>query len=74
MFVQTYKDPMHAYDHGVAMHINNAIVKTIHKLEVDLGVPRNIETDCASAQPVQQPVLQAHYTHGLFTPIHSFSF
>ena len=39
--MQTYKDPMHAYDHGVSMHINNAIVKTIHKLEVDLGVPRN---------------------------------
>ena len=32
---------MHACDHGVAMHINNAIVKTIHKLEFDLGVPRN---------------------------------
>jgi hypothetical protein len=32
---------MHAYDHGVAMHIINAIVKTIHKLEVDLGLPKN---------------------------------
>ena len=33
---QCYKDPMHAYDHGVAMHMIHAIVKTIHKLEVDL--------------------------------------
>ena len=38
---QCYKDPMHAYDHGVAMHILNALVKTIHKLEMDLGLPRN---------------------------------
>jgi hypothetical protein len=38
---QCYKDPMHAYDHGVAMHITQAIVKTIHKLEVDLGLPKN---------------------------------
>ena len=41
LFVQTYKDPMHAYDHGVAMHILTAIVKTIHKLEDDLRLPRN---------------------------------
>ncbi len=41
MFLQTYKDPVHAYDHGVAMHIDKAIVKTIHKLEIDLGVARN---------------------------------
>jgi hypothetical protein len=43
MFLQAYKDPMHwhAYDHGVAMHINTAIVKTIHKLEIDLGLPKN---------------------------------
>ena len=32
---------MHAYDHGVAMHMIHAIVKTIHKLEVDLGLPKN---------------------------------
>lgn len=38
---QCYKDPMHAYDHGVAMHIIQAIVKTIHKLEIDLGLPHN---------------------------------
>ena len=38
---QCYKDPMHAYDHGVAMHMIHAIVKTIHKLEVDLGLPKN---------------------------------
>ncbi len=38
---QCYKDPMHAYDHGVAMHIIQAVVKTIHKLEVDLGLPKN---------------------------------
>ena len=41
MYVQAYKDPMHAYDHGVAMHILNAIVKTIHKLEIDLGLQKN---------------------------------
>ena len=39
--MQAYKDPMHAYDHCVAMHILTAIVKTIHKLEDDLGLPRN---------------------------------
>ena len=38
---QCYKDPMHAYDHGVAMHIIQAIVRTIHQLEVDLGLPKN---------------------------------
>ena len=38
---QCYKDPMHVYDHGVAMHIIQAVVKTIHKLEVDLGLPKN---------------------------------
>ena len=38
---QCYKDPMHAYDHGVAMHITEACVKMIHKLEVDLGLPKN---------------------------------
>ena len=32
---------MHAYDHGVAMHIINAVVRTLHKLEVDLGLPKN---------------------------------
>ena len=32
---------MHAYDHGVAMHITKALVKTIHKLEIDLGLPKN---------------------------------
>jgi hypothetical protein len=33
-FWEVYKDPMHAYDHGVAMHIINAVVRTLHKLEV----------------------------------------
>ena len=32
---------MHAYDHGVAMHIIKAIVKTVQKLEIDLGLPKN---------------------------------
>ena len=32
---------MHAYDHGVAMHIIKAIVKTVQKLEIDLGLPNN---------------------------------
>ena len=38
---QAYKDPMHAYDHGVAMHIITAVVRTLHKLEIDLGLPKN---------------------------------
>jgi hypothetical protein len=33
---------MHAYDHGVAMHIITAVVRTLHKLEIDLGLPKNI--------------------------------
>ena len=41
VLMQAYKDPMHAYDHGVAMHIITAIVRTIHKLEIDLGLPQN---------------------------------
>ena len=32
VLMQAYKDPMHAYDHGVAMHIITAIVRTIHNL------------------------------------------
>ena len=39
--LQVYKDPMHAYDHGVAMHITKACVLMLHKLEVDLGLPKN---------------------------------
>ena len=41
LLLQAYKDPMHACDHGVAMHIITAIVKTIHQLEIDLGLPQN---------------------------------
>ena len=40
--LQAYKDPMHAYDHGVAMHIITAVVRTIHKLEIDLGLNQNV--------------------------------
>jgi len=32
---------MHAYDHGVAMHIITAVVRTLHKLEIDLGLRPN---------------------------------
>ena len=32
---------MHAYDHGVSMHIISAVVKMLHKLENDLGLPKN---------------------------------
>ena len=39
--MQSFKDPMHAYDHGVAMQILTASVRTLHKLEDDLGLPRN---------------------------------
>ena len=41
--LQAYKDPMHAYDHGVAMHIITAVVRTIHKLEIDLGLNQNVK-------------------------------
>ena len=41
VYLQCYKDPMHAYDHGVAMNIIKAIVKTIHKVEIDLGLARS---------------------------------
>ncbi len=40
MYVHAYKDPMHAYDHGVAMNTNTSIVKTIHKLGIE-GLPKN---------------------------------
>jgi len=39
--LQSFKDPMHAYDHGVAMQIITASVKTLHNLEDDLGLARN---------------------------------
>jgi len=42
--MQAYKDPMHAYDHGVAINICKAIVKTMHQLEDVLGLSRNTLT------------------------------
>jgi hypothetical protein len=39
--LQAYKDPMHAYNHGVAINICKATVKTIHQLEIDLGLAQN---------------------------------
>ena len=41
VLIQAYKDPMHAYDHGVAITISKATVKIIHKLEDSLGLSRN---------------------------------
>ncbi len=41
VLMQSYKDPMHAYDHGVAINISKATVKIIHKLEDSLGLSRN---------------------------------
>ena len=38
---QTFKDPMHAYDHGVAIYIIQAIIKTLHALETTLGLAKN---------------------------------
>ena len=32
---------MHGYDHGVAMHMINATVKTLHKLEDDIHIVKN---------------------------------
>ena len=41
VLMQAYKDPMHAYDHGVAINICKATIKTIHQLEAVLGLARN---------------------------------
>ncbi len=30
-FLQVYKDPMHGYDHGVAININKAIIRKLHQ-------------------------------------------
>ena len=38
---KTFKDAMHAYDHGVAMYIIEAIIYTLHKLESSLGLAKN---------------------------------
>ena len=71
VFVQTYKDPVHAYDHGVSMHINTAIqvIKTIHKLEVGLGVPRNsiIQKLTARLQNLSSSLYSKHTTLMAFT-------
>ena len=32
---------MHACDHGISMHIITAIVRMLHVLEIDLGLPAN---------------------------------
>ena len=41
LFLQVYKDPMHGYDHGVAINICKAIIKVLHQLEDVLGLARN---------------------------------
>ena len=38
---KTFKDPMHAYDHGVAIYIIQAIIKTLHLLETTIGLAKN---------------------------------
>ena len=37
--MQTYKDPMHAFDHGVSINMCKATVRTIRQLESSLGLP-----------------------------------
>ena len=37
--MQTYKDPMHAFDHGVSINMCTATVKTIRQLESSRGLP-----------------------------------
>ena len=39
--LQTFKDGMHAYDHGVAMNILTAIIRMLHDFEIKLGIPKN---------------------------------
>jgi hypothetical protein len=39
--LQTFKDAMHAFDHGVAMNILTAIIMCLHALEDILHLPRN---------------------------------
>ena len=38
---QTCKDPMHAFEHGVAMKIIKAIIMALHQLETDLEMQPN---------------------------------
>jgi len=72
VLMQTYKDPMHAYDHCVPINISKATVKTIHKLEDSWSVPKYAceQIDWASAQPMQQSEFQAHNSHGVYTSVH----
>jgi hypothetical protein len=42
LHLQAYKDPMHAYDHSVAMHTITAVARTLHKLEINLGLNQNV--------------------------------
>ena len=60
---------MHAYDHGVAMHIINAIVKMIHKLEDDLGLVRNVVLNKLTARlhNMSSSLLSKHTTLMGFT-------
>ena len=39
--LQTFKDGMHAYDHGVAMTILTAIIKSLHLFEALIGLAKN---------------------------------
>ena len=39
--LKTFKDPMHAYDHGVAIYIIQAIIKTLHAVETAIGLAYN---------------------------------
>ena len=39
--LKTFKDPMHAYDHGVAIYIIQAIIKTLHAVETAIGLANN---------------------------------
>ena len=39
--LKTFKDPMHAFDHGVAIYIIQAIIKTLHALETTIGLAKN---------------------------------
>ena len=48
--LKTFKDPMHAYDHGVAIYIIQAIIKTLHGLETSIGLAKNTLVKKLTAQ------------------------
>jgi transcriptional antiterminator len=71
VLLHAYKEPMHAYDHGVAINICKATVQTIHQLETDLGQSRNSLVEKLTLRLHNlQSEFQAHHAHGVYTSVH----